>query len=117
MLSIQHTANTNMNTSTGNDGGGERRSEGTSSSCGIANEIPPPPDTWTMKQLRKQSTWAMGVATGVTGLLVGGPVLGVFAGFAGAVITKKKMKKRERKAIEKYQMDLAELLSPTFHTS
>ena len=82
----------------------ERRGE-SSIVCGVSGEMPPPPDTWSMKQQRKQSTVAMGVAGGLTGLLVGGPIVGFVTGFAGAVITKKKMKKREKKALEKYQTD------------
>ena len=83
-------------------------------SGGMCCEIPAPPDTWSMRQQRKQSAMAVGVASGFAGFLIGGPVAGIVTGFAGAVITKKKMKKREQKAIRKYQADLSELLSPPF---
>lgn len=76
--------------------------------------IPPPPDTMAMKQTRKQSTFAIGVVSGVTGLLLGGPIVGAIAGFATAAVTKRTMKKREKKALSKYQQELAETLSPTF---
>ena len=79
------------------------------------SSIPPPPDTQAMKQTRKQSTLVIGVASAVTGLLLGGPIVGVVAGFTTAAVTKRTMKKREKKALLKYQKELAETLSPTFY--
>jgi hypothetical protein len=73
--------------------------------------IPYPPDTASMKQTRKTSTFAVGVATGVTGLLVGGPVVGIVA---GAVVTKRVLKNKEQKALAKYQEELAEALPSMF---
>ena len=84
-----------------------------SSAFGMSTDgIPPPPDTIAMKEQRKQSTVVAGILSGVAGLLIGGPIVGVVAGFTCAVITKKNLKKKEKKMMTKYQKELAELLSP-----
>jgi len=75
--------------------------------------IPPPPDTAAMKQSRKESTLAIGIATGITGFFLGGPIVGAVAGFTTAAVIKRSMKKREKNALNKYQKELAEMLSPT----
>ncbi|CAB9522979.1 expressed unknown protein [Seminavis robusta] len=86
--------------------------EGTSACGAIINGIPPPPDTLSMKEERKQTVVVVGIFSGVAGLLLVGPVVGVVAGFTCAVVAKKKWKKKEKKALAKYQKELAEMLCP-----
>lgn len=76
------------------------------------NGLPLPPDILSMKEHRKQHTAVVGIICGFTGMLVGGPIVGVVAGFTCAVIAKKQWKKQEKKAVVNYQREVAGLLSP-----
>ena len=88
------------------------RPTNTTLTTGVSSLLPSPPDTEAMKETRKQTTVAVGVATGVTGFLLGGPIVGAIAGFTTAAVTKRTLQKREKKALSKYQTELADTLSP-----
>jgi hypothetical protein len=75
-------------------------------------ELPLLPDVLSMKERRKQNTAVVGIVCGLTGLLIGGPIVGVVAGFTCAVIAKKKWKKQEKKAADNFYREVAGLLSP-----